>query len=376
MPEIISIAAIVLTLVYVTIVLFLISGWHRLEKHKSTAQHLKTFVSVLIAARNEENHIGDTIRDILNQNFPQSQLEIIVVDDHSTDRTASVVRSFSDRGVKLIQLNEREPLNSYKKKAISEAINQASGELIVVTDADCRMGGGWLSAMVSLYEERESYLISGPVVYHEDKTLFERLQTLEFLYLIGLGAAGIGAKKASTCNGANLAYRREIFFEVGGFKDIDELASGDDELFLHKVAAQYPDRIDFCKDEEAIVYTEAKVDLQAFINQRKRWASKSTRYKDKSIVVLGVSVWLFNLFLLLSFLSAPFFPTLWPSVLYCLIIKMSVEFVFLYPVCGFAKRSSYLPLLPLLSILHILYLVFIGIAGNSGRYQWKGRLVR
>src|SRR5690606_1415469 len=115
-----------------------------------------TFVSVLIAARNEENHIGDTIRDILNQNFPQSQLEIIVVDDHSTDRTASVVRSFSDRGVKLIQLNEREPLNSYKKKAISEAINQASGELIGVTDADCRMGGGWLSAMVSLYEERES----------------------------------------------------------------------------------------------------------------------------------------------------------------------------------------------------------------------------
>src|SRR5690606_33704038 len=127
-------------------------------------------------------------------------------------------------------------------------------------------------AMVSIYEQRGSYLISGPVVYHHDKTLFERLQTLEFLYLIGLGAAGIGRKNASTCNGANLAYRRDIFFEVGGFKDIDDLASGDDELFLHKVAAKYPDKIDFCKLEDAIVYTEAKANLQAFIDQRKRWA--------------------------------------------------------------------------------------------------------
>lgn len=376
MPEIISVITVVFTLIYVIIVLFLISGWHRLETHRPIPQRLKTSVSVLIAARNEENHIGDTIRDILNQNFPHAQLEIIVVDDHSSDGTASVIRSFSEQGVKLIQLNEQKPLNSYKKKAISEAINQASGELIVVTDADCRMGSGWLQSMVSLYEERGSYLISGPVVYHKDNTLFERLQTLEFLYLIGLGAAGIGRNKASTCNGANLAYRRDVFFEVGGFKDIDELASGDDELFLHKVAAKYPDRIDFCKDEQAIVYTEPKVNLQAFIDQRKRWASKSTRYKDKSIVALGISVWIFNVFLLLSLAAAPLFPVLWPTILGCLLVKMGIETVFLYPVCVFARRTPWLRFLPLLSILHILYLAFIGIAGNSGRYQWKGRLVK
>src|SRR5690606_5203635 len=126
------------------------------------------------------------------------------------------------------------------------------------------------------------------------------LQTLEFLYLIGLGAASIGNREASTCNGANLAYRKDIFMELNGFQGIEELASGDDELFLHKVAAKYPEKIGFCKSREAVVYTEAKDSLSSFISQRKRWASKSTHYKKKAIVYLGVGVWLFNVFLLLN----------------------------------------------------------------------------
>src|SRR5690606_17504205 len=131
--------------------------------------------------------IGSTINDMLNQRFPSNLHEVIVVDDHSTDNTPEIIRSFSNRGVKLIQLNELEPLNSYKKKAISEAINHAKGELIVATDADCLMGSNWLGSIVSMYEKENLFLISGPVVYHNEKTIFERLQTLEFLYLIGLG---------------------------------------------------------------------------------------------------------------------------------------------------------------------------------------------
>src|SRR5690606_15171890 len=132
-------------------------------------------------------------------------------------------------------------------------------------------------------------------------------QTLEFLYLVGLGAAGIGNGRPSTCNGANLAYRRDVFYEMGGFSGIDHLASGDDELFLHKVAAVYPEKIGFCKSRDAVVYTDAKRDLRGFINQRRRWASKSTHYKEKSVVALGVSVWLFNALLLLCGIAVFFY---------------------------------------------------------------------
>lgn len=337
---------------------------------------LSTAVSIIIAARNEEDRIGLTIEDILNQQYPVELMELIVIDDHSTDNTAGIIESYAEKGVKLIQLNEDQPLNSYKKKAITEAIKLAKGELLITTDADCRMGGRWLSTIVSHYETGHYKLISSPVVFYEEKSFFERLQTLEFLYLIGLGAATIGNKQPSTCNGANLAYRKSVFEELKGFQGIDELASGDDELFLHKVASKYPDDIGFCKSYEALVYTHAKHNLIEFIRQRKRWASKSTKYKDKKIVVLGVSIWMFNVLIVLNLLLGFFFINCWYVAMAVLIVKALAEFVFLIPVTNFVRRRSLLYLLPLLTCIHTIYIIYIGVAGNSGKYIWKGRLVK
>ncbi|WP_240140938.1 glycosyltransferase family 2 protein [Sphingobacterium bovisgrunnientis] len=362
-------------LVYVLIVVYLRKGWSTIPFFSADKTSDKR-VSILIAARNEEENIARTIDAILNQNYPTSQLELIIVDDHSTDRTAEIVRSYGDRGVKLLQLQVGDKLNSYKKYAITKAIEMASGEIIVTTDADCRMGRNWIRTIMAYFDQNDSFLVSSPVAYSEEKSKFEELQTLEFLYLIGLGAAGIGNGNPTTCNGANLAYRRDVFFEMGGFKGIDNLASGDDELFLHKVAEKYADRIGFCKSREAIVYTDAKPDLTSFISQRKRWASKSTKYKDKKVIVLGVCIWLFNLALICSLLG---FLLLLPAQNWWLLtafgLKMLVELLFMIPVLSFAKRSELLKYLPFLTIIHTFYLVYIGVAGNIGKYDWKGRKV-
>lgn len=350
-------------------------GWSVIP-YFSSQKMANTSVSVVIAARNEEDNIGRTIEAILNQNFPKDKLEIIIVDDHSTDRTAEIVQSYAEQGVKLLQLAVGDKLNSYKKYAITKAIEMSSGEIIVSTDADCRMGNEWLNTVVGYFEANDSYMVSSPVIYSEEKSRFEELQTLEFLYLIGLGAAGIGNQSPTTCNGANLAYKKSLFFELGGFKGIDNLASGDDELFLHKVAEKYPSKIGFCKSKEAVVYTDAKPDLASFISQRKRWASKSTKYKDKKVVVLGVSIWLFNLALLVSLLGfICFLPQFNWVLLIAFALKIIVEFVFMLPIVRFANRSSLLLYVPILSIVHTIYIVYIGIAGNVGKYDWKGRKV-
>ena len=202
------------------------------------------------------------------------------------------------------------------------------------------------------------------------------MQTLEFLYLIGLGAATIGKKMPSTCNGANLAYRKDVFNEVKGFQGIDDLASGDDELLLHKVASLYPDGIGFCKSEDALVYTHAKPDLAAFIQQRKRWASKSTRYKNKGIVVLGVSIWLFNLLIIVNVIMGFYNPDFFWIAGLSLLAKFLVEITFLMPMCKFARRQDLLVYQPVLTIIHIFYFVYIGLAGNSGKYNWKDRMVK
>lgn len=374
--NLISLLSAALTLIYAFLVLSFIRGWHNLTYFIPEKSDPQTKVSIIVAARDEEANIAKTIDDLIAQTYPKVLTEIIIIDDHSTDRTAEIVFSYADRNVRLIKLNEDRALNSYKKKAIQTAIGTCSGDLIVTTDADCRMGENWLSTIVQLFEQKKYKMISSPVAYFQEKSFFERLQSLEFLYLIGLGASTIGNKQPSTCNGANLAYEKATFYEVGGFQGIDDLASGDDELLLHKIAAKYPDQIGFLKNREAIVYTHAKENLSAFIQQRRRWASKSTRYKNKGIIVLGVLIWIFNLSVLSNFITGLFIPGFLTITFYQLLVKMVLESLFLWDVTGFAKRRSLLILIPVLNVLHILYMVYIGIAGNSGKYNWKGRMVR
>ena len=429
---IIECISVLLTAAYLVIVISFIRGWNRLKTPALTEtatpeaalpetatpetasleaassetagieaalpkQRFSTRVSVLIAARDEEKAIGRCLAAIFSQHYPSELFEVIVIDDHSTDRTAEVVRSFQrpagtvpgprlgpEAGtaheprpeLRLMRMNEHKPINSYKKKAIAQAIQVAKGDLIVTTDADCWMGPDWLPSIVSAYEEHGYKLISSPVAFAEEKSLFERLQSLEFMYLIGLGASAIGNAFPSTCNGANLAYTREVFFQVDGFKGIDDLASGDDELLLHKVAALYYNKIGFIKSRQAIVYTHAKANLREFLDQRKRWASKSIKYRNKLVVALGLAVYFFNVFLLLNGCLTLFNFNFALPLLGMFGLKLLIETVFLYFLGNFFRRLPLLIWMPVLNVLHIFYIVYIGLAGQRRSYRWKGRQVR
>jgi cellulose synthase/poly-beta-1,6-N-acetylglucosamine synthase-like glycosyltransferase len=357
-------------------VMYVTIGWHAVKVPQVKLSDFTTKVTILIAARNEEDKIHLTIRDILAQDYPKHLTEIIIVDDHSTDGTSAIISSYAPQGIRLLQLNEDQPLNSYKKKAIAEAIKLSSGDLMVATDADCRMGSKWLSTIVGYYEMHNPLMISSPVSYFEEKSLFERMQALEFYNLIATGASFIGNGHASTCNGANLAYRKDTFYEVGGFKGIDDLASGDDELLLQKVAARFPGRVGFLKLYEAVVFTHAKPNLEEFLRQRRRWASKSVKYKDKKIVALVVGLWLSYVSILanffLGFYNMFFFGVFAAQFLLVIIF----EFIQMQPVLKFFKRPGLLWLIPVTFPLYIVYFVYIGMIGNKGKYIWKGRVVR
>ena len=376
MIALLSLPSLFFTGVYLCLLIYLIKGWNTVNRPQIKQTVFSTRVTVLIAARNEEEKIHLTIEDLLAQDYPKDLTEIIIVDDHSTDRTSAVISSYTDRGVQLLQLNIDKPLNSYKKKAIAEAIKLSKGDFMVATDADCRMGSKWLSTIVGYYETEKPVMISSPVSYFEEKSFFERLQALEFYSLIGTGAAFISNGHASTCNGANLAYRKDIFYEVGGFSGINDLASGDDELLLQKVAQRFPGKIGFLKHVDAIVFTHAKPNLKEFFIQRRRWASKSVKYKDKKVVALVVCLWLFNVSLVvntgLGFYDSFFFKLVGLQLL----LKFLFELVYLLPICHFFNRKKLMPLLIVSIPLYIMYYVYIGMIGNKGKYMWKGRMVR
>lgn len=376
MIALLSTLSFLLTGLFLSVCVFIIRGWNAVKQPAIKESGFTTKVTILIAARNEEEKIHLTIEDLLGQDYPKHLTEIIIADDHSTDRTSAIISNYADRGVKLLQMNEDKPLNSYKKKAIAKAIDLSTGDLMVATDADCRMGSKWLSTVVGYFEMHNPVMISSPVSYFEEKSLFERMQSLEFYSLIATGAAFIGNGHASTCNGANLAYRKDIFYKVGGFKGIDDLASGDDELLLQKVAAQHPGKIGFLKLYDAVVFTHAKPNLKEFLQQRRRWASKSVKYKDKKVVALVVGLWLFyvsvGLNLLGGLLSYRFLEVF--AVQFLLIYL--TELIMLWPVTQFFKRQRLLSLLIISIPLYTIYFIYIGMIGNKGKYAWKGRMVR
>lgn len=350
-------------------------------------------ITVIIPARNEEDNIAACLDSVSRQTYPTHLYEVLVVDDHSTDDTAALIKSHRSQNVKLISLQAFVPslkLNSYKKKAIEVAISQSAGELIVTTDADCQMPENWLYAIAAFYEQYKPEFIAAPVSIHCSFRFIEMFQAIDFATLQGITAASVHKKTHSMCNGANLAYTKKAFEEVGGFAGIDNIASGDDMLLMHKIYKRHPDKVMFLKSKEAIVQTRPIKSVGAFFNQRIRWASKAGRYNDKRIFGVLLLVYLVNLLLLLLPVISLFYTPLFHLQLYsftlsitffelwiCLLISKSfVELVFLYPVATFFNKQKLLWLFPLMQPFHIIYTIVAGWLGAFGTYTWKERRVK
>lgn len=379
-----------LTTFYVVLMFFYLIGWLRLKELKlQTTNHKpQTFASIIISARNEEANIENCVNDILAQNFPKELFEVIVVDDFSTDKTVSIIEEVKSANLRLIRLSEfllEQKINSFKKKAIEIGIQNSKGDLIITTDADCRMGKNWLASIVSFYEKKKPKMISAPVSF-SDATVssgsiaidfFQKFQSFDLMGMIGIGAASLANGNPLMCNGANLAYEKKVFEVVGGFKGIDDIASGDDMLLLHKIAEKYYRQISFLKNKEAIVHTHPEPTLKDFFNQRIRWASKSVKYKNKWITLILAMVFLFNFSILINFLLGFLYGIVfWKLFCFSFFIKIFLDFIFLNSLSNFFGEKKLFWLFLPSQILHILYIIIIGLAANFGKYRWKGRTVK
>lgn len=380
---IIAIITILLAILYAILISYFNLGWSRLSEFvpESSIPPNVSF-SIIIPARNEELNIINCLNDIINQEYPSSKFEIIVIDDFSEDKTAENVDQFISNNpkynVSLIRLSEEksEELNSFKKFAITIGIKQSGYDWIITSDADCRHGKKWLSTIAAFIVQNDPILISAPVTFQNPSNFFEKSQSLEFLGLIAIGAASIANKSANLCNGANLIYKKDAFYEVGGFKGVDDIASGDDEFLMHKIHAKWPDKIAFLKSHDAIAYTQPAKTLSEFIQQRKRWVSKSRKYANKSITGILISAYLYHLCLLLCLVFGFCNPLYFIVFIVAFGFKVVVEFLFLKKVTKFFNQSNVIRLLVPSAFLYIIYVLFIGIYGNFGKYEWKGRRVK
>lgn len=368
---------------YATIILLYRKWFLQLQPFNISKNFIATtHFSIIIPARNEALNIKNCLLSIIQQNYPTTLFEIIVIDDHSTDETSVIVEQLQQqfKNIKLIKLADvlnGKILNAYKKKAIESAIQYASGQWIITTDADCIVKENWLATFNEFIQKNKTVFIAAPIAFTNNRSLLQSFQYIDFMSMQGITAASVHAGFHNMCNGANLAYKKDIFFEVNGFKGIDNIASGDDMLLMNKIKAKYKNEVSFLFSNDAIVTTHPMPSWKSFFNQRIRWASKAEQFKtkDNNIFLVLVLVYLFNVGLfVLPFLSFINFHCLYYWFLF-IFFKTLAELAFALPVAKFFGQR-FIWWFPFLQPIHIVYIVASGWLGKFGTFSWKDRNVK
>ena len=372
--------AIFLFLGYSCLIIYYWISWRSIPEYSSAAEKPNTGLSVVIPARNEEKNIIGCLESVCSQHYPPELFQVVAIDDCSTDKTWDLLRHFhtGEKVINSTRLAEVEDgeFSAYKKRAIETGIAMSHNNVIVTTDADCKHPLTWLKTIALFYEEKKPAFIAAPVALQNDSSVLQIFQALDFLVLQGITGASVHKKIHSMCNGANLAYEKRIFNEVAGFTGIDNIASGDDMLLMHKISGKYPDRIHYLKSKQAIVASLPMQTWKDFFDQRIRWSSKARSYDDKRIFWVLLLVYLFNLSFLVLLVGGPWFHVLWVCAGILWIAKTIIEFPFVYSVASFFDKTSLLKYFFFFQPLHIAYTIMAGLLGQFGKYEWKGRKVR
>jgi biofilm PGA synthesis N-glycosyltransferase PgaC len=378
---ILTLISVVFFIPYAALIFYYWQSWKAIPIFKSTQINGTTIISVIIPARNEQKNISVCLDSISGQSYPKNLFEVIVIDDHSTDNTWEIATNFSRTGLTMKCLRLSDYINAdpgakaFKKAAIDAGINNASGNLIVTSDADCVFEKDWLQTIACFYESTRAQFIAAPVRIAPAKSLLSVFQTLDFITLQGITGGSVFKKFHSMCNGANLAYEKNAYFEVDGFKNIDNIPSGDDMLLMHKIYEKNSGGVFFLKNKKALVTTQPELNWRNFFNQRIRWASKADQYQDKRIVWVLVLVYFFNLQFLVIFFAAFWNIKYLLLALALMLLKVVVEFPFVRSVASFFDQRTLMKYFPLLQPIHILYTIIAGWLGKFGSYRWKGRTI-
>lgn len=357
---------------YLLVMLIMTMGWFKLKVFPEKKSTVFLPVSVVVAVRNEENNIKNLLNCLEAQSYSKEQIEVILVDDHSEDKTVEIIQDFILKTkLKIILISASK---EGKKNALSQGFAAATGQLFITTDGDCQMQPEWLEILVEYFTQFNPVIIAGPVLYQQDKRVMQKLFSLDFMSLVASGAGSIGAKLPLMANGANLAFSAEAYRKVSGQSANQHFASGDDTFLLHQLAKQFgSEKIHFIKSSSATIITKSPDNLNIFLSQRKRWASKARGYQNLWAKTAAIVVLLFNISMCVVFFSG--FSKIWFFAIYLLFVvfKFLIDFPLIHEFSGFAGRRNLIWLLFPFEIIYPFYISYTAVISLIFRFQWKGR---
>jgi len=227
------------------------------------------FISVIVPARNEADHIRALLDDLRAQDYPTDRFEVIVVDDGSEDSTQAQVHPSAQPSVRLLELMGA----AGKKAAIELGVSNANGDIIVITDADGRCGPLRLKSVAQAWRSATFDLLLMPIAVRSDNSFLQELQANEQAGFMAVAIASARAGNALIGNGANMAFRRSTFQLLDGYDGNRQFVSGDDMFLLRKM--QMANKTVICLAvPEVVVHVPAASSWKSFLDQRLRWAGK------------------------------------------------------------------------------------------------------
>ena len=365
--------ALIISILYALLIIYLGIVWHKYPRfscERYTKSNHQNRFSLIIPFRNEDENLENLFHDIASQNYPKKLLEVIFIDDNSTDQSVALLQKLMAKSALTCKL-----LHSSlgKKKAVQKGLSEATADYIIQFDADVRIGTELLTYYNAFFQKTKAKLVAAPVGFQTDSRLLSKLMSLEFVSLITSGAAAIILGKPMMLNAANMGYQRSIALEVEKQVYESDLASGDDQFLMEAIEQKYgASSIQFMKSPQAIASTAAPESLAAFFNQRVRWASKTSSYTSRFSKMVAVLVFLFNLLIIGSLVYSIIIHATYPFLI-LIGFKTLIDLPILLSGNQFFKQQENMLYYPLLQLIYPWYIVIVAVWSLVGGFSWKGR---
>ncbi len=278
-------------------------------------------VTVIVAARNEEKNIQNCLNSLIQIDYPKEKLEIIIVDDYSTDRTGEIIDEFAEKFsfIKKVIPTERVIPKPGKTNAIVNGIRNSKGEIIFTTDADCIVKPTWIKTQLKYFTDNVG-VVTG-FTFQKTYSQFTGMQNLDWVYLLTVAAGTINLGLPLSCIGNNMAYRRDAYDWVGGYENI-KFSVTEDFALLHKIHRHTHYDVVFPTEPEGINQSEPCPDFKSLYRQKHRWGKGGLDAPLIGFVIMFWG-WLSHLLILLQI----FFGTTLTLIL--TLIKFLSDFLFL-----------------------------------------------
>lgn len=321
-------------------------------------------VSVIVAAKNEEACIENCILSLLKLDYPHDNLEIILVNDRSTDKTGEIMSSYSRKNnvIKYIEIKESAGKLKGKTNALASAIKQSKGKIIFTTDADIEVKPTWVKELVKYYNGYTGLVSSYSII--KPKNFFSGIQAFDWIYLLTIASGADGLNSQISCVGNNMSYKRKAYEEVGGYENI-KFSVTEDFMLLQTIKKKTDWKTKFPVNFDALNYTLPSMTVKELYRQKKRWTKGGLDAKTAGIIV-GAMAWLSGAVIFFGWMI---------SLKYYLIFiasKLIIDLLFTLPVILRFKEYGTLLYLFFFEIYFALYVFLMPvILVVDGKVVWK-----